>query len=95
MATGYKTGGRQKGTPNKRTQELAERMDELGCDPAAALIGIAQDPDTSRELRARIFGDLLPFLYPRRKAVELEGNRIPQIILTGFIRPKKKPEDSE
>ena len=32
MAKGLKTGGRSKGTLNKRTQELVERLDALGCD---------------------------------------------------------------
>lgn len=66
MAAGYKTGGRQKGTPNKRTAALAERLEDRGCDPMAALVEIAQDAETPRELRVRIYGDLLPFLYPRR-----------------------------
>ena len=88
MAEGYKTGGRQKGTPNKRTAALAELLDDHGCDPVAALVGIAQDAETPRELRARIFGDLLPFLYPRRKAIELERNNVPQVYMVGFVRPK-------
>ena len=76
------------GTPNKRTAALAELLDEHGCDPVAALVGIAQDAETPRELRARIFGDLLPFLYPRRKAIELERNNVPQVYMVGFVRPK-------
>ncbi len=69
MAAGYKTGGRQKGTPNKRTAALAERLEERGCDPVAALVEIAQAVGTPRELRVRIYGDLLPFLYPRRRTM--------------------------
>lgn len=55
MAQGDKTGGRQKGTPNRRTAVLAELLDEHGCDPVAALVGIAQDADTPRELRAHFW----------------------------------------
>lgn len=33
--------------------------------------------------------ELLPHLYPRRKAIEVKGNNMPQIILTGFVRPEK------
>ena len=33
---GYRPGaGRPKGAPNKRTQELTERLDEFGCDSLA------------------------------------------------------------
>ena len=40
MAAGCKTGGSQKGTPNKRTAGPAERLEERGCDPVAALVEI-------------------------------------------------------
>jgi len=46
MAAGCKTGGCQKGTPNKRTAALAERLEERGCDPVAALVEITQDAET-------------------------------------------------
>lgn len=34
---GIKTGGRQKGTPNKATATLRERLQRLGCDPMEGL----------------------------------------------------------
>ncbi len=70
---GAKTGGRTAGTPNKRTAELTERLAELGCDPLEGLARIAADPATEPALRARVYADLLPYLYPKRKAVELSG----------------------
>jgi hypothetical protein len=36
MATGYKTGGRAKGTPNKLTRDLREMIWERSPMPAAA-----------------------------------------------------------
>ena len=33
MALGFKTGGRTKGTPNRRTAEVSEKLEALGCDP--------------------------------------------------------------
>ncbi len=66
-----KTGGRQAGTPNKRTAELTERLAELGCDPLEGLARIAADPSTEPGLRVKIYADLLPFVYPKRKSVEL------------------------
>ena len=33
MAKGMKTGGRQKGTPNKNNQPIIDKLAELNCDP--------------------------------------------------------------
>lgn len=33
-----KTGGRKKGTPNKRTVDVMNRLNDLGCDPIALLV---------------------------------------------------------
>ena len=70
---GQKTGGRTAGTPNKRTAELIERLAELDCDPVEGLARIAADPTADAALRARVYADLLPYLYPKRKALELTG----------------------
>lgn len=69
---GAKTGGRVAGTPNKRTAELMERLEALGCDPLEGLVAIARDPSTDAALRARVYAELMPYLYPKRKAVEME-----------------------
>ncbi len=58
MARGQKTGGRKAGTPNKRTLDVIERLDQLGCDPIEGMAKIALDPQNPVELRARMFSDL-------------------------------------
>ena len=68
---GERRGGRTAGTPNKRTVELVERLAELACDPVEGLVRIANDPATDAALRARVYADLLPYLYPKRKALEV------------------------
>jgi hypothetical protein len=73
MAAGKKTGGRVVGTPNKRTVELAARLESLGIDPLAGLAEIANDPSTSLELRAKVHCDLLAYLYPKKRAVDLSS----------------------
>jgi hypothetical protein len=70
---GQKTGGRTAGTPNKRTADVMGRLEALGCDPLEGLARIAADANTDIALRARVFADLLPYLYPKRKALELSG----------------------
>src|SRR5689334_10116780 len=41
MPLGRKTGGRRRGTPNRRTGEVAERLAALGCDPIEGMARIA------------------------------------------------------
>jgi len=69
MALGHKTGGRAPGTPNKRTQEAAQILDELGCNPICGMAEIAMSKSHPIELRARMFMGLAHYVYPKRKAV--------------------------
>ena len=73
MALGRKTGGRQAETPNRRTLELAERLEAADFDPVQVVIDVARDAASSPELRLRAAAELLPYLFPRRKAVELRA----------------------
>ena len=80
MAIGKKTGGRQAGTPNKRTNELVELLEALGCDPIEGMAQIAMNPGIAPELRGRMFAELAGYLYPKRKAVEVKGDDGPSVI---------------
>ncbi len=68
MALGRKTGGRVAGTPNKRTQDVIERLDALGCDPILGMARIAMDEANSPELRGRMFSELAQYVAPKRRA---------------------------
>lgn len=97
---GQKTGGRTAGTPNKRTADLAERLEALGCDPLKGLARIAADPSTDTALRARIYADLLPYMYSKRKALEVSGPdgdaiKIDNEQIRGAIARKLIPEAFE
>ena len=70
MALGRKTGGRVAGTPNKRTMEVMERLESLGCDPIEGMAKIAMDEANPPELRGRMFAELAGYVAPKRKAVE-------------------------
>ena len=65
---GNKTGGRQKGTPNKRTADLLERLGNY--NPLDALLAISQDENTPLEIQVKINLDLMNYVYPKRKSVE-------------------------
>ena len=70
-----KTGGRQRGTPNKKTHELVVKLEQLGCDPIAGLAQFAMDSETSRELRVRCYAELAQYVHPKRKAMDLGSGK--------------------
>jgi hypothetical protein len=74
MAIGHKTGGRTAGTPNRRTKEVAELLESLGCDPIEGMVRIAMDAANSPELRGKMYSDLARYVYPQRKAIEHSGS---------------------
>lgn len=99
-----KTGGREKGTPNKRTQELVDILEEKGFSPASEIIRLyrrawkeyrrydeiydaIQDERTNHEIKVPLTYDAIPhlklaldaakelmnYVYPKRKAIEITG----------------------
>ena len=73
-----KTGGRVKGTSNKRTLDFAQRLTELGFEPIEGMAIIAMDNFSPPELRGRMYAGLAQYLYPKRRATEIktdEGHR--------------------
>ena len=67
---GERRGGRQAGTPNRRTVEVAKRLAELDCDPIAGMARLAMDDTLDPALRGRMFSELAQYVAPKRKAVE-------------------------
>jgi len=65
-----KTGGRKKGTPNKRTKEIIDKLDDLGCDPIIGMAKIAMDETQDIALRGNMFKELAQYIAPKRKAIE-------------------------
>ena len=62
--------GRKKGTPNKKTKELMEILGSF--NPAEKLMEIYNSTE-DEQLKASICKDLLKYVYPQRKAVEMSG----------------------
>jgi hypothetical protein len=73
MALGKKTGGRAKGTPNKGTVAVAERLEAIRCDPIEGMARIAMDINTPIDLRAKLYSELAQYIAPKRKAIEYSG----------------------
>ena len=65
---GNKTGGRKKGTPNKKTKELAELLGDY--NPAVSLLEILKSDRVPIDLKIKINLDLMSYIYPKRKSVE-------------------------
>src|SRR3954468_4717558 len=99
MAWGVKTGGRSAGTPNRRTVEVIEMLDALGCRPIEGMARIAMDEGNPVELRARMYAELAGYVAPKRKAVDLSSDNgtagEPLEIVVKVVRPEPltEPED--
>ena len=90
MTYGRKTGGRKAGTPNKRTLELVERLEALGCDPIEGMAQLAMNPSTAPELRGRMFAELAGYLHPKRKAVEVKADEGPRVTFHLYNEPERE-----
>jgi len=88
-----KYGGRKKGTPNKKTLLLQDQLEEKGLDPVAGLKACleeleaivayeAEDQINLVNSKARIYIEILQYIYPKRKAVEyaVQEESPPQVI---------------
>lgn len=89
MSIGKKTGGRQKGTPNKSTLEVQAKLAELDCDPLQGMAILAADSRNTPELRGRMYAELAQYLYPKRKATEVTKGDGPRLIfnLNSQVKP--------
>jgi hypothetical protein len=80
--------GRPKGSISRKSKSVAELCSELKFDPIRELIrlrntiktvidknGNPQKIGISHELEAKIYSDLLPYIYPRLTATQLSGDK--------------------
>ena len=70
-----KTGGRKKGTPNKKTPDLQARIAEKfpGFCPVEHMCAYVLDESEPAKDRAVIAKEVAPYIYAKRKAVEITG----------------------
>ena len=75
MPKGIRHGGRKKGTPNKRTQDLKDRIEALGCDPLIAMVQIGEEAKAKEDwpLAFSVYKELMQYCYPKRRAVEVQA----------------------
>jgi hypothetical protein len=63
-----KTGGRIRGTPNRRTGLLVDQLAALGLDVPSEVAKAL--PNLDAEKRVEVLMELMTFLFPKRKAIE-------------------------
>lgn len=65
MPKGVRIGGRKKGTPNKRSLMVAEKLAEWGCDPIRGLVELARDKSIDAQVRVRAYSELASYCYSK------------------------------
>jgi hypothetical protein len=97
MARGLKTGGRKKGTPNKRTSvraAQAEAADAVagGEEPIQYMLSIMNDPTVEHSRRDAMAKAAAPFRHPQLQAVahkhlNADGTPIAPTITVTIMQP--------
>jgi hypothetical protein len=97
MATGKKTGGRRKGTPNRRTAEMRAEIAASGEMPLAYMMRVMRDPTTEPHRRDAMAKAAAPYVHPTLAAVahkhlDAEGHPIaPVVTVTIMQAPPETP----
>jgi hypothetical protein len=103
MARGRKTGGRKKGTPNKRASVLAAQAEAAvavspGEEPIQYMLRIMNDPTVEVARRDTMARAAAPYRHPQLQAVahkhlDAEGRPIaPTVTVTIMKAPEPKPQ---
>lgn len=76
--------GRKKGTPNKLSLGVDEKLKEKGIDCIDEMLKIA-DGTENMDLRFAVYKEIAQYVYPKRKAVELSGDvTLPTVNIKGL-----------
>lgn len=74
MALGAKTGGRIKGTPNRKTADIQELLDGLGCSPIEGMARIANDENVDISIRFSAYRELAQYVAPKRRSIDISAS---------------------
>ncbi len=74
MAAGRKTGGRQKGSPNKATIKNLETIKATGLTPLEYLTSVFQDLEADEAKRIDAAKAAAPYVHPRLNATTVSGD---------------------
>lgn len=65
--------GRPTGATNKRSQAIADKLEELNCDPIEGMAMIMNDTSLDHSLRLAAMKELAQYVAPKRKAVDIDA----------------------
>jgi hypothetical protein len=74
MAKGQKTGGRQKGTPNRATAAKAQEIAESGLTPLQFMLDVMRDPSQEYPVRMDAAKSSAPYVHPKLASIEHTGD---------------------
>ena len=94
MAKGFKTGGRNKGTPNKDKQALRERLSALypDYDPILAMVEMANDEALEPSMRLDCHKTIANYIHPKMRSIEHIIEDEPQPISITIVKPESTSE---
>lgn len=69
---GKKTGGRQKGTPNKATAARQDEITNSGLTPLDYMLGILRDETTDPKRRDWAAKEAAPYVHPRLATTDMK-----------------------
>ena len=72
MAKGQKTGGRQKGTPNRASVERAAEIAATGETPLDYMLRVMRDPTVDHDRRDRNAAQAAPYVHA--KLAQIDSN---------------------
>jgi len=89
-----KIGGRQKGTPNKKTLIRAdELLLQLGINPIQKLIELAESDEATIDHKINCYKEIAKYTYPKHRSQDIslnQTNEMPGTIQVKVVRAENK-----
>ena len=100
MARGHKTGGRQKGSRNKRTAEVLAAAATTGVLPLDYMLAVMRDPAADDKRRDAMAMAAAPYLHAKLSAIDAKlspaaaepGPGRPAVTIS-FVMPERDDDD--
>jgi len=79
---GRKTGGRQKGSKNKKKREVIQRAKDAGLMPLDYMLQVMRDETQPPERRDDMAKSAAPYLHPKRTPENRQGESQTYVLVT-------------
>jgi hypothetical protein len=87
MATGIKTGGRAKGTPNRTTAETKELLQSIVSNELDNILVLLQKLEPKERIDAVI--KLLPYIVPKQQEIAIDNKPMINGITVTIVNPNE------